>query len=321
MAANAPSHTADAASGLLASLLASIRLRSTVYFRPEYHAPWGVRLDRPIVAFHLIASGQCWLHVDGDARPTRLEAGDLVVFPRRHPHELRDSPATPVVDFFGLAKRHCVAGGWFRTEGPGPVTTMVCGALQFADGPAEPLLAVLPAVLHASVRSDGPRSSLALTAQQLLEELEATRPGFESVVTRLGDILFIQAVRSHFEQSLGSDGLTWASAIRDAHVGPALALLHREPARRWTVASLAARVGLSRSTFASRFSELLGEPPLRYLTRIRLHLAAAMLRDGDAKLSAVAASSGYESIAAFDKAFKRHAGVSPGAYRRAASKR
>jgi len=300
-------------SGLLGSLLGSVRLRSTVYFRPEYRAPWAVAMNRRLVSFHIIASGECWLEVKG-IEPLRLRTGDLAILPRAHPHILRDSPTTPAVDFFDLVGRHRVESGQFRAGGTGAITTMVCGALKFEHGLAEPLLAVLPPVLH--VTGERQRSSLSLTLRNIVDELESAHPGFEPVVTRLGDILFIQAVRSYFASARPSPDSGLLAAIRDPQLGRAVALLHQKPHERWSVASLARHASLSRSAFAARFAQLVGEPPLRYLTRIRLHAAAVKLCESDAKFSAIAEMAGYESTAAFDKAFKRYMGLTPGEYRR-----
>lgn len=157
---------------------------------------------------------------------------------------------------------------------------------------------------------------LQATVSQVLEELDSSSAGAQAVVTRLADILFIKAVRSYFEQNVDTAQYGWLAAIRDPHVGPALAQLHARPQEAWTVASLGHHVALSRSLFADKFAQLVGEPPLRYLKRLRLNAAAIRLRSTNDKLSAIAADAGYDSAAAFTKAFKRILGKTPGEYRR-----
>src|SRR5262249_20692167 len=151
-------------------------------------------------------------------------------------------------------------------------------------------------------------------AQQILAELESGTPEGTEVITRLTEILFIRAVRAHFGRKMETVESGWL-AVRDEQIGRALATLHRDPQQTWTVDSLARGVALSRSAFASKFKELLGEPPLRYLTRLRINAAAKRLRSSDDKLRAVAAAAGYESVAAFVKAFGRVMGMTPGHYR------
>jgi len=154
-----------------------------------------------------------------------------------------------------------------------------------------------------------------LTTQHVLSELNSQEAGAGEVITRLADILFIQAVRSYFEDNAETAESGWLAAVRDRQIGQALAILHSHPHRPWTVVSLAGRLAMSRSTFAARFKDLVGEPPQRYLTRLRINAAATRLRTGVDTLSVVAAGAGYRSAAAFAKSFKRHLGTTPGEYR------
>ena len=301
---------------LFADLLRSIRLRRTFYFLPELHAPWGFSIARKGTVFHIVAQGTCCLEVKGVAEK-QLSAGDFVVVPRGHAHEMRDAAPTPVENFFDLVKRSAPdKRGAFRAGGDGPVTKLVCGGMQFENGLTDPLLAVLPSMIHVRGKGGAAVPWLESTVAHILEELNSHRAGAEAVVTRLADILFIQAVRSYFDEShLVESG--WLAALRDQHIGPAVALLHAHPQQPWTVASLARRMALSRSVFATKFAHLVGEPPLRYLTRLRLNVATTRLRSSNDKLSAIAAAAGYESVAAFTKTFKRHFKMTPGEYRRA----
>ena len=303
---------------LFTDLLRSIRLRSSVYFRPELRAPWGFRIADQGTTFHIVVRGQCRLEVTDMAKPVLLSGGDFVVLPRGDAHAMRDAPSSRTVDFFDLVKR-CAPDktGAIRAGGRGSTTRLLCGGMQFENGVTDPLLALLPPLIHVKQLGERAAPWLQATVTHIVEELDSDRPGAETVVTRLADILFIQAVRAYLDENLDNAESRWLPALRDNQIGRALALLHAKPYEPWTVASLARRVAFSRSTFATKFAQLVGEPPLRHLTRLRLNAASARLRSSDAKLSAIAASVGYESVAAFVKAFKRYAGVTPGEYRRA----
>jgi AraC-like DNA-binding protein len=287
-----------------------------VYFRPELRAAWGFSIANHGTVFHIVACGSCWLEVKGLAKPVELSAGDFVVVTRSDAHIVRDSAETPAIDFFDLAKRHMPdKNRVFRCGGEGVITKLVCGGMQFETGSADPLLAVLPPLLHVKATREGARPWLHLTVEHVLSELDSGGPGATEVVTRLADILFIQAVRSYFQENADIAEFGWLAALRDPQVGRALALLHGHPDEPWTIGSLAHRVAVSRSAFADRFTTLVGEPPLRYLTRLRINAAARRLRSSDDKLRAVAASAGYESVAAFTRAFRRHMKMTPGEYR------
>ena len=302
---------------LFADVLQSVHLRSSVYFRPELGAPWGFRVADHGTAFHIVAEGKCWLQVAGAAKAVELVAGDFIVVPRGDAHIMRDSVASPVVDFFDLASHSAPDNkAMFRAGGDGVVTKLVCGGMQFDHGPTDPLLAVLPPLIHVKGKGGEGARSLQATVSQVLEELDSAGAGTHAVVTRLADILFIKAVRTYFEQNIDTVEYGWLAAIRDPHIGPALAQLHARPQEAWTVASLAHEVALSRSLFAERFAQLVGEAPLRYLKRLRLNAAARRLRSTNDKLSPIAADAGYESSAAFTKAFKKTTGKTPGEYRR-----
>ena len=302
---------------LFADLLHSVHLRSSVYFRPELGAPWGFRVADHGSAFHIVADGKCWVQVTGTTEEVELVAGDFVVIPRGDAHIMRDSVASTIVDFFELAAHSAPdSKGVFRAGGSGTITKLVCGGMQFENGATDPLLAVLPPLIHVKgTRSKG-STWLQATVSQVIEELDSSGAGAQAVVTRLADILFIKAVRSYFEQNIDTAQYGWLAAIRDPHVGRALAQLHARPQQAWTVASVARKVALSRSLFAEKFAELVGEPPLRYLKRLRLNAAAIRLSSTNDKLSAIAADTGYESVAAFTRAFKRRLGKTPGEYRR-----
>ena len=241
-----------------------------------------------------------------------------MVIPRGDAHIMRDSPASPIVDFFDMLQAFPPnPRRVFRAGGSGAITKFVCGGMQFENAVTEPLLALLPPLIHVGGKDGQGAASIHATINQILQELDSSCAGTQAVVTRLADVLFIQAVRTYFDQDLANTEYGWLAATLDPHVGCALALLHAHPQEPWTVASLAHRVAASRSLFAERFTQLVGEPPLHYLKRLRLNAAAIRLCSTNDKLSAVAAVAGYESAAAFTKAFTKWLGKTPGEYRRA----
>ena len=302
---------------LFEDILRGARLRGSVYFRPEFRAPWGVGIADHGTIFHIVAAGTCLLRAKSLAQPVALEPGDFVVATRGEAHALCDQAASPVINFFDLVKRQSSeANGVFRAGGDGATTKFVCGGMQFENGANNPLLAVLPSFLHVRGNKSGGLRWLRLTVEHILEELDSSAVGSSEVVTRLADILFIQAVRTYFHENGGTAQSGWLAAARDNQIGRALALLHAHPDEPWTVDLLARRLATSRTAFADRFSELVGEPPLRYLTRLRLDVAAHRLRHTKDKLSVIAVAAGYSSAAAFCRAFQRHVGSAPGEFRR-----
>jgi len=302
---------------LFSDLLQSIRVRRSACFRPILAGPWAFRFKGTVTYFHFVVSGTCWVEVRGESGATHLQAGDLVVVPRGRAHLMSDSPGTRPTDFLELVRRHAVDGSSpFRAGGTGPVTGLVCGGIQFENGAADALFAALPPLIHVKPVAGKIAAWLHGTVSHLVAELDVERACREPVIARLADILFIQAVRAYLDGHLDGVQSGWLAALRDRRVGQALALLHSHPGERWTVGELAGRLALSRSAFAARFSHLLGESPHRYLARLRLNVASERLRGTDDKISVIAASAGYRSLAAFSRAFKHELGISPVEYRR-----
>src|SRR5262245_7323633 len=302
---------------LIDNLLRSIRFRCSAYFRPELRAPWGFSIDYSGPTFHIVSEGKCWIEVKGVAKPVQLSAGDFVVIPRSGLRVIRDSLTTQVVDFFDFLERRVRdKQRAFTADGAGSVARLVCGEMQSENGVTDPLLAVLPPLVLVNGRGGDVAPGLRVTVSQLFEELGSGSSGAAAFVTRLADSLFMQAIRAYLDENIDTAGSGWLAALRDHQIGRALVLLHDKPHQPWTVAELADRVALSRSAFAAKFTQLVGEPPLHYLTRLRLNVATARLRSGNDKLSVVADAAGYESVYAFAKAFKRNLGVTPGEYRR-----
>jgi AraC-like DNA-binding protein len=276
---------------VLDDLLGRIRFRQGEYCRPEW-MPTGMSLERKCPVFHIVEHGTCWLEVKGQADPVKLSEGDLAVVTRGGAHRISSHTSTPAA---------------------GSSTSFVCGEAQFDPAISGSLIAMLPPVLHVK-RTE--KRWLGLTTQQIVAEMESGDAGAAEVITRLTEILFIRAVRAYFDRNMETSDLGWVAALRDEQIGRALAMLHQNLQENWTVDSLSRGVALSRSAFAARFRESLGEPPLHYLTRLRINSAAIRLRSSDCKLKAVAAAVGYKSVAAFVKAFRRRMGRTPGDYRR-----
>jgi AraC-like DNA-binding protein len=295
---------------VLAEVLATTRVGAAIYGRVELSAPFAMRFDRVSKAgFHLVQRGACWLTPAGRARPIALSAGDVVMLPRGWSHTLSDRPGVEGEPYGAV-----IAEQTRRPPAP-PSAVLLCGAYAFDRDETHPLLAVLPQVMHAQASVPGASGELRAVGELLSAEVGSSAPGAETASRRLLDLLFLYVLRDWLaRQDEGSAG--WLGALREPLTARALAALHEAPARAWTVDALARASGVSRATLARRFTELVGEPPLAYLRRWRMTLAAQSLRERDLPLSAVAEQVGYESEVAFHKAFARERGVTPGAYRR-----
>lgn len=306
----------------LDDVFAAMRVADALYARLEATAPWGLstRQVDGTARFGLMLRGGCWLTLDDDPQraPVALAAGDCFVIPHGRPYTLRDASDSPTVNCVDVVRANL--GGVVRVgpaDGNGAVTTLVSGWFQFDPEAARPLMEWLPPLLH--IRMDRDRTSLMQAALQLLAMETAQRSlGSGLVASRLADIIFVQAVRAHVESLDGERDTGWLAALSDRRIGAALHLLHANVAARLTVESLASAAGMSRSGFALRFKEKLGQAPLDYLTRWRMYRAGQLLRHTDKPLVEIAESVGYESEAAFNKAFRRTTGTAPGAYRRGA---
>ncbi|HVK73244.1 MAG TPA: AraC family transcriptional regulator [Kofleriaceae bacterium] len=281
-----------------------------VLARSRLPAPWGMRLDaRSQVVFHIVTEGSCWLRCDG-ATPLQLHQGDLGLVPQGMAHELvhaRNGRAEPLDRL--LARRTLAA------PPGGPATTVVCGAYSLDLQLAEPMLRGLPPLVHFSAATVRASPSLSAVMSLVTAELDRPSPGGEVLVQHLFDALFLYILRA-WADGVGATPSGWLPALKDAALSRALGSMHADPAAPWTVETLAREAGLSRAAFARRFTAELGEPPLAYLTRWRMGLAARLLRQSDASLAEVARRVGYESEFAFSRAFKRSRGMAPTSFRR-----
>lgn len=308
----------DTSSDNLGEILHLLRLTGVLYCRADLTAPWAVEVPalEGLLAFAVVTSGSGWLEFD-DNPPRQLRQGDLTLIPHGTPHRFSSGPGVPFAPLFDIpietvSDRYEI----MHHGGGGALTQVTYGVMRFDHAAAETLVALLPLVLQVNSRDDAAGQWMRSTLALIAAEGTALRPGGETVMTRLADILVIQAIRSWLESS--PDARTgWLAALRDDKLGRAIAAMHRAPHGAWTVATLAREAGMSRSAFSARFTGLVGEPAMRYLTRWRLQLARMALRDGPQSLAALARTAGYVSEAAFSRAFKRQFGVPPGGVRRA----
>jgi AraC-like DNA-binding protein len=302
---------------VLTDVMQTVRVRSHLYGRLELTAPWGIRIDAPDrPAFFVVSRGNCWLQMSDAEEPVPLAGGDFVFLPKAHAHTLRDAPDTHPIALEEVLRGWEGPGRPLHFGGGGVPVSIVCGCFTFEDGGRNPLVECLPSMIH--VRADrGPSVQwLESTLQFVASEAASSLPGAETVASRLADILFVHAVRAHIA-GCGSDATGWLKALADPQIGQALRLIHERPQAPWTVESLAAAVAMSRSAFAARFTALAGEPPLRYLTAWRMEKAAHLLRAGE-RIASIARAVGYDTDAAFGKAFRKSVGATPGEFRRRA---
>jgi AraC-like DNA-binding protein len=301
---------------VLTDVMEQVRLEGTVYFSAELHAPWGISIVRSGRApFYAVTAGECELQVGWRGAVRRVRAGDFVLLPNAAPHVVRSGVDALVVPFDDWLQTHPLdRRGGARHAGPGAATRVTGGFFSVDPLRINPLFGALPAVIHLRGAEPRVRQWLAPTLRLVESEIAAGSLGARTVLRRLADVLFIQAVRLHADDSNAAAG--WLRGLADARVGRALALLHERYAEPWTLDSLAREVGTSRTLLAVRFRELVGEPPMAYLTRWRITRAANLLHGARQPLARVAEQVGYQSDAVFSKAFSRVTGHTPRAWRR-----
>ncbi|MGC5628471.1 cupin domain-containing protein [Georgenia sp. Z1344] len=304
----------------LARALQTLRMRGIFYGHSELTAPWSLRMPTvpDSLSFHVVTSGACRLEVGG-SDPVELGPGDLALVPHGRGHDIASGEGAgtprPVEDLpqEWLGEHYAV----LEHGGGGAHTRLICGIVGFDEPAARELTSRLPAVLTVDADASPVGSAIRDTLRLMVDELTRPRAGSEAVATRLADILVVQVIRDWLaHDDAARDG--WLTALRDDRIGRALDAIHAEPGGDWSVDRLARTATMSRSTFAARFSELVGETPNGYLTRWRMRLAQERLAGGDATAAQVAAELGYRSDAAFSRAFVRAVGRTPGAVRAAA---
>ena len=301
----------------LGEALHFLRMSGIFYCRSEFTEPWALALPpmKDFLMLHVVTSGRCWLVVDGT--PDRLmQPGDLALVPHGRGHQLASGPGMEGAKLFDLprvqlSERYEI----LKLGGGGTPSTAVCGVFHFDHPAAHQLVALLPKVLAVEAWNSPHMEWIQSTLRMMAAEARELRPGGETVITRLADILVIHAIRSWIAQDPAAQ-TGWLGALQDKQIGRTISLIHREAARPWTLESLAAQAAMSRSAFAARFTELMGEPAMHYVTRWRMNTALTWLREEKASIAELSRRLGYDSEAAFSRAFKRYNGVSPGAARR-----
>jgi AraC-like DNA-binding protein len=303
---------------VLSDAIAAMRTGRPHSRRQERYAPWGMRFpDSDGAGFHVVLQGSAWL-VPAEGEPVAMGPGDVAFLAQGRGYTLAGGLDVPAEDVRPLPD-----GSWPQLppaeRESGPATVLLCGAYHLDRGRAHPLLSELPEVVHLPSRI-GAHRSLRAAVELLGMELEEPQPGSDTIVTSLLDTLLLYILRAWWQTERHGSGhpTGWAAALADPAVGAALRAIHGAPAHPWTVGELGAHGGLSRAAFARRFSALVGEPPLTYLTWWRMITAGRLLREDSAPLRRIAQRAGYTSEFAFAKAFKREYGVAPGQYRKRA---
>lgn len=324
----------------LSDVLRSVRLRGAVFFYVSCRDDWVAASPAAsdiaeavlpgaehMLGYHLIVKGSSWVASDGIS-PVRAAGGDIVMFPHGDAHVLSSAPGRQgqpydsewLLDTRDMHKPIPLSyyGGLLQPGAAMPAdeasTVVVCGFVGCDLRPFNPLIEALPRLLHLSAGGIG--AWVAPVLHQAVSESHLRRPGSAAVLERLSEMVFVDAAR-HYLESLPEDASGWLAALRDRHVGRAIGLLHERPAHDWTLDELGRQVGLSRSALHERFVALAGQPPMQYLANWRMQCGARLLREGDATVATIAQEVGYDSEAAFARAFKRLVGQPPAAWRRA----
>jgi AraC-like DNA-binding protein len=331
---------------VLSDVLRVVRLSGAVLFTAEFSSPWALDSPNPdllasvvmpeaecLVLFHILTEGECIVTCKAHP-PVKMAAGDVIIFPHGDAHTMRShngAKPTPIRSVFTQGVPDALPQVAFG--GGGKKSRFICGYLN-CDQRFNPLIGALPTMLlvrsrddYAAVEAIGnniarlaqvPQDSgtwLSTTLKFTVNEAKAARPGNAAMLGRLTELMFVEILRQYMQQLPAEHG-GWLAGLNEAHVGKALRLMHANPSQNWTVKQLAREVGMSRSALAERFTQLIGESPMRYLAGWRMQLAKQMLRDGASSVAEVSACVGYESEAAFNRAFKRCAGSPPAAWRK-----
>ena len=316
----------------LSEILSGIRLSGSAFFDAELTAPWSVQTPTGaeiakrlapgaarIIPYHLIVEGACSLRL-GDGPPLSVEAREVICFPHGDVHQLASSAdlelTMPTEAIIAMTRADEVVP--VTHGGGGRTTRFVCGFFACASALSDRIVTPLPRVLKFRVGDDSPAMLLPSTVREARSGGErGARPGTHAMLCKLSELLFVEAVRSYVDTLDDSAG-GWLVALKDRHVSAALALMHGQPARPWTLEMLAERIGASRSMLGERFARLMGQAPMQYLSQWRLHLAADALASSDSATKRIASDAGFGSTAAFSRAFKREFGVPPARWRAAA---
>lgn len=315
-----------ASTDVLSDMLKVVRLTGSIFIKGSFGTPWAVASGgrraiahmlrsgaKHVTMFHMIVEGQCRIALPG-SDAVILEAGDLILLPFGDRHIMSNGDVTPVEADDMVADLVAEGVMTFNHGAGADRTKFVCGYVQSSDLFFNPVFGTLPPLIVERTEKEPVTSALAHSARLLLDEAENLRPGSRELLGRLMEMLFVEMLR-RYAARLSPETAGWLGALNDPVVGRALQAMHANPMADWTVESLALSVGASRSALAERFKVTLGQPPMQYLSAWRLQLATGMLRESRRSIAEIAAEIGYESEAAFNRAFKRHLGVPPGAWR------
>jgi AraC-like DNA-binding protein len=308
-------------------ILSGLKLQGAIFFRAEFSAPWFINAppspqlavalgieNAHVVNFHLLTEGEAKVEMPTGST-LNLTAGEIVIFPHGDPHYLTSTDgACRTEDAAVATKVRARDLSPLRLGGGGAQAKFVCGYMACDPFFCRSVVSGLPAVISVNIRSDSTGRWMESSLLHLLEEVGSNSVGSAAVLAKLSEALFIEALRKYAAR-LPEDRAGWLAAARDPYIGRALVLLHSRTAHPWTLSDVATNVGLSRSAFIDRFSNLLSVPPMTYLTRVRMHLAARALVTSTVKMPTIAEQVGYESEAAFNRAFSREFSMSPARYR------
>jgi AraC-like DNA-binding protein len=317
----------------LSDVLAAVHLSGSVFFEVTAKSPWVAEAPpaaqiasqvapgaQHAIEYHVVTAGSCWISLVGNnaSEPVKLTEGDIVVVPHGDPHVVSSAPgmrAEPNFDVYGKPGEDVAVPFRLQTGGDGPSESrLICGFFSCDVRPFNPLLDSLPRFMRVGRDSLASHSLLDEFIRFATTEMRNKRAGSQSVLNRLSELMFVEVIRLYMDQLEGGN-TGWLAGLRDPLVGRALTLLHARPSRAWTLEQLASEAAASRSVLADRFNDLVGYPPIQYLTRWRMQIAARRLMDPTARIASVAHEVGYESEAAFSRAFKKFVGQSPGQWR------
>lgn len=303
----------------LTDILNTLRLSSSLYFRTELTAPWGIEVPSKakVARFHIVIRGQCWLQVEGD-QGVHMSNGDLVVIPHGASHIISDTPSTDALPLEEVLNEVAYEGqGPLVYGGDGPGCCLVCGELAFDDMGNHPLLQHLPTKLYVTGDSSYNTQWLDSALGFIAHEAANLEPGATAIIDRLSEIILIQVIRATLAST--TERIPFLSVFADQRINRVLSAIHANPAENWSVERLGQLVNMSRSSFSNRFSELADMTPLQYVIFVRLQRASRLLLETDTSILKVAEQIGYQSEAAFSQAFKKQFGLRPGEFRRAHS--
>jgi len=305
---------------VLTDVLSILRLRGQMYFRTEFDGSWGVTLpaDRNTIRFHLVVHGQCWISVDGENEPLLLREGDFALVPHGAGQVLSDSPDSDTVSLETLIHAGSLDDDQVLRHGTGESkqqARLVCGFCSFDEGLNHPLFFGLPAILVMGRHFTGSSPWLAEAVRVITMEADLNGMGGAAVISRLMEVLFIQAIRHQCDTKSNSN-IPYLIAITDNKLKFAIEAMHEYPEREWTLSQLAELSSMSRGRFAQRFKDVLGQSPMHYLTGWRFQKARRMLKESDLSIAEVGFRSGYQSLPSFTRRFGKQFGISPAAFRK-----